>query len=293
MEVFSIGTAQPMAAVRADLEHEMGLLHSQGLPVRVLEEKRGVYSFVECEFDQAVAGDGENQARILRYYVANVITDIIMNTLTKEILARMIRGRHGYFSEDERQEVLREAVALLNAQAPRGEIPHRIFRRNEILSRVLRYLEHHNHLVLEGFVRFQLKDYFTELKEAVDCSIDRHMLQREYHEFIRMLRNFVEMQSPRIDEVNVRVKGGSMFSLLDEEGEPIEHEQLRSVLTDLGPEEIDYEDLLLSALITIAPARVVLHILEPLEVVDTIKLVFCERVMICPGCPVCREERPF
>jgi len=290
MEVFSIGTSQPMTAVRADLEHEMGLLHRQGLAVHMLEEKRGVYSFVDCQFEQDTAGDRENQARILRYYVANVITDLILNTLTRELLYRMTRGNYGYFTEEERQTIVAEATAILNSQGETEGVPCRIFRRNQVLSKILKYLEHHNQLVLEGFLRFQLKDYFAELREATDRSVDRFMLQREYQEFIRLLRYFVEMQTPRIDEVNVRVKGGGMFSLLDEEGEPIEHEQLRNVLTDIGPEEIDYEDLLLSALITIAPATVVLHILEPLEVVETIKQVFGERVVICPGCAVCRPR---
>ena len=290
MEVFSIGTAQPLTGVRADLEHEMGLLHRQGLAVQLLEEHRGVYSFLDCHFEDMTAGDQENQTRILRYYVANVITDLILNAVSREMLSRMIRGNYGYFTEEERQSILQEAMAILNTQGETDGVPHRIFRRNQILSKVLRYLDQNNQMILEGFLRFQLKDYCAELRDAADRSVDRLMLQREYKEFIRLLRYFVEMQSPRIEEVNVRVKGGGMFSLLDEEGEPIEHEQLRSVLTDVGPEEIDYEDLLLSALITISPARVILHILEPLEVVETIKQVFGERVVICPGCTVCRPN---
>lgn len=290
MEVFSIGTAQPLTGVRTDLEHEMSLLHSQGLAVQLLEEHRGVYSFLDCHFEDKRAGDQENQARILRYYVANVITDLILNAVSREMLSRMIRGNYGYFTEEERQSILQEAMAILNTQGETDGVPHRIFRRNQILSKVLRYLDQNNQVILEGFLRFQLKDYCAELRDAADRSVDHLMLQREYEEFIRLLRYFVEMQSPRIEEVNVRVKGGGMFSLLDEEGEPIEHEQLRSVLTDVGPEEIDYEDLLLSALITISPARVILHILEPLEVVETIKQVFGERVVICPGCFVCRPN---
>lgn len=290
MEVFSIGTAQPMASVRADLEHEIGILHQQGLAVQVLEENRGVFSFVDCQFDQAQSGDDANQARILRYYLANVITDLILNPLTREMLARIIKGNYKLFNEEEHRTIQNEAMAILNAKGTENGVPYRIYRRNQVLAKVLRYLEQHNQMVLEGFLRFQLKDYFSEMREAIDRSVDQFMLKREYHEFIRLLRYFVEMQSPRIEEVNVRVKGGGMFSLLDEDGEPIEHEQLRSVLTDAGPEEIDYEDLLLSALITIAPARVILHIMEPLEVVDTIRQVFGDRVIVCPGCRVCKPQ---
>ena len=289
MEVFSIGTAQPMAAVRADLEHEMDLLHRQGLTVRLLKKDRGVYSFIDCQFDQEAAGDRENQARILRYYIANIITDLILNAVTKEMLQQMLRGNYGYFTEEERGAIVSEAMAFLIAQAGTDGIPRQVFRRNQILAKVLKYLEQHHQMVLEGFLRFQLKDYFAELKDAAGHAVDRFMVEREYREFISLLRYLVEIQSPRIEEVNVRVESGTIFSLLDEEGLPIEHEQLRSILTDLGPEEIDYEDLLLSALITIAPARVILHVVDPLEVIDTIKQIFGERAVICPGCLTCRS----
>ncbi len=287
MEVFSIGAAQTLTSFRAELEQEIGLLHNQGMAVSLCQNDLGSYAFVDCRFEQETAADHEGQGRVIRYYVANVITDLMLNAVTKDILRRMIRGDYSYFSEEEQQKILQEALAILNTQNKAGEIPHRIFRRNQVLSKVLRYLEHHHRLVLEGFLRFQLKDYHQELRDAVDRSVDRLILEREYREFIQMLRHFVDVQSPRIEEVNIRVKGGGMFSLLDEDGLPIEHEQLRNVLTDLGPEEIDYEDLLLSALITIAPAKVILHIIEPLEVVDTIKQVFGERVVICEGCGIC------
>lgn len=286
MEVISIGTAQPLTAVRADLAHEMDLLNRQGLAVQYLEENRGVYSFVDCRLEQLPGGDQSGQARVLRYYLANVITDVILNPLTREMLAKLLRARYRLLTEEENEAVVAEALSSLSKPND-AEIPRRILRRNQILAKVLRFLERNNQIILEGFLRFQLKDYYAELREAVERALDHHLLQREYREFIRLLRCFVEMQSPRIEEVNVRVKGGGMFSLLDEEGHPIEHEQLRNVLTDLGPEEIDYEDLLLSALITISPSRVVLHVIDPLEVVDTIKQVFGERVVICGGCSIC------
>jgi len=289
MEVFSIGTAQPTAAVRADLASEMDQLHRQGLAFKLYEENLGVYSFVDCQFDQDMSCDRENQARILRYYIGNVITDLLLNSITKETLSKMIKANYGCFTLEERQTILDEAAALLNQDESRVELPPRIVRRNQILSKILRHLESQQQIVLEGFLRFQLKEYFNEIRDALDRSVDRFMLEKEYREFIRLFRYFVEIQAPRIEEVNVRVKGGGMFSLLDEDGHAIEHEQLRDILTDLGPEEIDYEDLLLSALITIAPARVVLHIIDPLEVVNTIKLVFEDRVVICPGCSICRK----
>ncbi|MCL6557328.1 MAG: putative sporulation protein YtxC [Firmicutes bacterium] len=291
MEVISIGTAQSSSAVRADLRHELGLLHGQGLAIRLLEADRGLYSFLDCQFEEAAAGNREGQGRLLRYYVANVITDLILNVVTREMLKRLLRGGYACFTEEERGDILREAVAILEEPEEPGGLPVRISRRDRILARVLRYLEDHDQLILEGFVRFQLKDYYAELKEVVDRSVDRFMIRREYDEFIRLLRYFVEIQPPRIEELNVRIDGDGFFTLIDEEGRPVEHEQLQSVIAEAGGEEIDREDLLLSALVTIAPARVILHVQEPLALVETIGRVFGHRMLICPGCPLCPGAR--
>jgi hypothetical protein len=77
--------------------------------------------------------------------------------------------------------------------------------------------------------------------------------------------------------------------MLDEEKKPINQEQLKGVLVELN-QEIDYEDLLLSALITIAPRCIVLHIIHHVEIIETISSVFRERVKICKGCELCQQE---
>ena len=39
------------------------------------------------------------------------------------------------------------------------------------------------------------------------------------------------------------------------------------------------------------PARVILHVREPLAVVETIGRVFGQRMLVCPGCPLCPGAR--
>ena len=56
-------------------------------------------------------------------------------------------------------------------------------------------------------------------------------------------------------------------------------------------QDVEYDDLLLSALITISPRRIILHVISPIEIVETIVNVFRERVRICEGCDLCRSLR--
>ncbi|MGI6093735.1 MAG: sporulation protein YtxC, partial [Negativicutes bacterium] len=56
--------------------------------------------------------------------------------------------------------------------------------------------------------------------------------------------------------------------------------------------EINYEDLLITSLISIAPYNIMLHnhdINSSQNVVVTIKNVFEGRVALCEGCHICKE----
>ena len=60
---------------------------------------------------------------------------------------------------------------------------------------------------MEGFIRFRLKDYIEELKYIIDGSVDELLIDREYNEFIKLLRYFVEIQEPKVEEVHVLLEG--------------------------------------------------------------------------------------
>ncbi|RYD06895.1 hypothetical protein N752_01845 [Desulforamulus aquiferis] len=58
--------------------------------------------------------------------------------------------------------------------------------------------------------------------------------------------------------------------------------------------EINYEDLLISALITIAPNKIVFHTNlqdQPETTMETIKSVFAGRVSECSGCTLCKNQQ--
>ena len=87
-----------------------------------------------------------------------------------------------------------------------------------------------------------------------------------------MLKYFVNVQSPRIDEVHVIISASRMFKILDSSGKALNNQYLEDFAVQ-NAEEINYEDLLVSALITIAPYKVIMHgeNLQNHDALDTIK----------------------
>ena len=76
--------------------------------------------------------------------------------------------------------------------------------------------------------------------------------------------------------------------------QPVKSEYLDGFIVNMVDNEINYEDLLISALITIAPKQVTLHYKSReghSVTLDTIKNVFEGKVNECMGCILCQEPR--
>lgn len=210
------------------------------------------------------------------------LTYLIFDQLQTRWLERLLSGRYSYFDQDEQKEILEHAYIELhnsdNLFYPR------------MWQALENYLQENNRLDIEGFIRFRMKDYWNYLSETLDSAVDRYLIAQEYQEFVKLLRYFVDLQEPKMNLVNVIFEDDGGFSFLDETGSPIRIDYLEGIILEVGQNELDYEDLLISALITIAPARIVLHGETSSHVTETITSIFAEKVSICSNCSLCGKN---
>lgn len=174
-----------------------------------------------------------------------------------------------------------------------GVEAYRIARQSRVAARIRSYLETADELVLEGFLIFRLKDYVEELEDMVDRAVDDFLMEREYREFIRLLRCFVEAQEPRLDEVHVLLNAKGTFRLVDGRLNSVGSDHLEDLVVEMMEKEVNYEDLLVSALISIVPNRIRIHCRSESradENIETVMSVFGSRVSFCPGCDLCQQE---
>jgi len=115
-------------------------------------------------------------------------------------------------------------------------------------------------------------------------------MEREYREFIRLLRYFVDIQEPKFNAVHIIAGYDNKYVLLDENKNEITNECLQEFVNDIPEGEINYDDLLVSSLITMAPRKLVIHGAKSFrnkELLETIKNVFWGKVVICSECELC------
>ncbi|WP_051965928.1 putative sporulation protein YtxC [Thermanaerosceptrum fracticalcis] len=291
LEPISIGTYTSPNVLFNRLNSELEFLQREGLPLHIDINKVGNFTFLGCEITGDNTGTSEEEVfNITKFYIANCLADIIVNEWESRIIKKIVRNTYYYYNEEEKQTILNKAKEILNPLGSNSY--HQNERKEKVMVKILEYLDMHKELILEGFVNFRLKDYQNELEDVVNSAVDEFLLEKEYMEFIRLLRYFVDIQEPRVKTIQVIFKQTGKFNLLDENDKPVNNDYLEGFVVDLLDNEINYEDLLISALITLAPKEVILHLENGVvsgDIVTTIKNVFSNRVVMCSGCSKCRH----
>ena len=281
MSTIQIGTGS-LFDLRSNLEQEITRWEQDGIKLEIEEQKMGKFKFLNFTCGKSERDQHQKVEDTFRQNLALVVINLLLGQVSQNLLRKMIRIDHPYLSAEEAETLSQKVISTLAAAGEKERI-------RRVQKEVSAFLSENNAIFLEGFFRFRLKDYFFELKENLEEAIDQLLADKEYQEFIKLLRYFVEIQEPKILEVHVLFYSKEKFRLLDEEEKPLEQEYLLKVLGDLKDEGLKYEDLLLSALITLSPQRIILHHSEKTNIVNTILNVFTERVTFCRDCELCRN----
>ncbi|MGI6065538.1 MAG: putative sporulation protein YtxC [Bacillota bacterium] len=289
----SIGTSQSFELIRSQLDKEFDILHREGIDISLAETSIGNYRFLNCSMDRTVKPE---QEMVLKHYVANAVADFILNYWENLILRKIIREHYYYLTNEEKENVVEKAGKILEASLRPGNndyYMYRLNRKSKILHKVLDYLSLNSKINIDGFIKFRLQDYVDDLHHVLEQAVDELMLEKEYHEFIMLLKYFVDIQEPRAEKIHVLLLASGSFQLFDDNHRVVNNEFLEGCIVEMVDNEINYEDLLISALITIAPKEVVMHIPESCKAVNTVKTiegVFGERAVLCYGCSLCGRQ---
>jgi putative sporulation protein YtxC len=292
VKILSLGLRGAPDEIRTRLQHDCRALAQEGFRVAVDESSKGRYTFLGCNIAEGELSfrNYERVKNTLKSLAAQILSEYIVFREEKNLIRKIINHNYYYFNELEREAIYENALKLLDGGCMADFAC--ADRRDRILVKLREYFDIHHELVLDGFLSFRLKEYRGRLAEVVDKAVDEYMMDMEYKEFIRVLRYFVDVQEAQVDEVHIVLSDGDTFKIRDAHGRNIHNQYLDTIM--VRNEEINYEDLLISALITIAPQTVMMHFSAELDktnpVVDTIQSVFAGRVKVCSGCSLCIND---
>jgi putative sporulation protein YtxC len=231
------------------------------------------------------------QYKLMESYFASIIAQFIVCDLKELLLQDVLRYNYFYFRRDEREEILNLARRSIEngVQNSRQETY-----RDVIQRKVRDYLhEQGGHINVEGFLHFRLQDYQQELKRIVDDAVESYLTEKEYREFVRLLKYFLELQQPRIDLVHLAVDEKGQFQITDQRFNKIDPRDWEEFDLEDYVEDNDYEDVLVSMLVSVAPRQIMLHqnvLPRYPRAVETLRRIFDRRLLFCQNCAYCRQE---
>jgi len=292
MQCLCIGVDGCTGSVKDHIENELQQLDSKA-NYTINEVKSEGSTSVICSIKENLLfkEKSEQSYRAFKMVISNALGNYIINQYEQKLIARIINSNYCYFNAAEKKEILAKSLEIISNEDK--NLLNSLFqlrRRNVIVRKLAEYFENSDNLILEGFINFRLKEYMKDLEEIVDKAVDDFLMEREYREFIRLLRYFVDIQNPKFEVIHVIASYDGSYVLFDETGREITNECIQEFVNEISEGEINYDDLLVSSLITFAPRKVIIHCkgqMRNKELFETINNVFSGRVYVCNGCEVC------
>jgi putative sporulation protein YtxC len=220
--------------------------------------------------------------------IGDTLAEYVLDTEENRLIRDVIAREYSYTDPQEIAKIEHYCDQLLYP-SEELQVDTGMRRKTKVSSAFKSYLEEYNELHWQGFLAFRLKEYREDLREVVEFAIDEYLMERQYQEFISLLKYFVYIQEAKIPVAHLIHKGGHDFDLLNEHMSPIDTNEYDTFTVELIDQEINLEDMVVSALITVSPEVIHLHTQEPeLQIIKTIMNIFEGRVLLCTSCGACQ-----
>lgn len=285
MKVFTIGIKNGSPDMDRFIEEK--IMDSMTNGIYVEQKKSGDLLYLHCskskEQENYLRDCNEPADMRIKEHLADFVSETIFHHIQVEMMEKIIQDEYFYFDIADRKRIMQGAISTMWKYKV-GENRLQDLRptwHSRINERVLEHFMTNSDLFIEGFIRFRLKDLVKEVQHAIDRSVRELLIEKEYNDFIKLLRYFVEIQQPKLDEVHVFPVEDRKYTLMDDRLTVINNEFLEDMAKEMSNIEIDNDDLLISSLITIAPNKITIHDYEKiknLELLNTINKVFRGKV---------------
>jgi len=283
-------------AFSCQIGNELRLLHIEQDGVEIDIELQQRYAVVRCRLvARSSAAHDPGMAGKLSEAVGAALAGYILEEKEPLLLRELVKREYRFDKSGEQEQIVGYCRQLLYGQGEGPEMtPNEAQqsaarRKSKLAQQIAAYAEQSQLVIVDGVVRFRLADYMEELREIVEYAIDEFMMDKQYQEFISLLQYFVYIQEAKIPVAHLIHKGGHEFMILNDRMEQIDaHEFDATFKLEVLDKDINFEDMIVSTLITVSPATIYIHTREPeMPVIKTITQIFEDRTTLCGYCRTC------
>lgn len=277
-----------------ELQELKDMLKKKGIIIGLVESLEGKTHVIKIMCDDK--SYNEKTCNTVSLYISNILYEVVIGKYKEKEMFEFITDTYFFLKQNEILEVEEEIMNVLNLkERPKDEIfiycNNKV---NSIIEKIKECVDENKEININGFITFRMKELREDIESIIDKVIEKYMVEKEYKEFIRLLKYFVDIQESKIDEVNIIVQNSGGYIITDGNGSDI----FRLFLKDLSDCNVgidaNVEDIIISGLITNSPKKIIIHKKESCpnkEFLETIENVFGNRVSFCQGCEECLSTK--
>ena len=217
--------------------------------------------------------------------ISCILSCLVIDELEETFLKKILQKNYFYFNSKEREHIIGLCYNIF------AENFNEIFDKkyNSLIKVFSNYISQNKSIVLTGFLNFRVKNYLTILENIVDDAVNTFVLEKEYFEFVSLLKMYINSQKSSCEFVHL-VYNNELSILLDENKNIINISDdifKAKYLSDITFSSNDYA---LNGLLTLLPKKIYVHLIDNCvdEFIHTLGLIFENRVEICTDCNICK-----
>lgn len=228
-------------------------------------------------------------------HAADGLANYILHELEPGLLRSVLRKESGYTEADELEKLEKICLQLLYGEKEKPtpvqdeQRADWMRRHSKITEELQMFMKDSPFIHVQGFVAFRLSLYWRMLKETVEYAVDEYIMEKQYQDFISLLRYFVGLQDTKTTVVHLFQLDDGQFQLCNYQLRPLEYKHSDRIVAEMLEAEMNVEDRVVSSLIAASPRQIVIHSkLHDQQVIRTIQSIFGDRVMLCASCVSCQ-----
>lgn len=219
------------------------------------------------------------------YNIGKCIYRIMSKEYCKNRISKYLSKNYSYVDKEENDIIKKKTLDILLKEEYKEEENGRIIflnRKNIAIKNIVNVLRENKEANLEGILTFRMNEFANVIEPIVDKVFEIYTIEKEYDEFIGLLKHFIKGVESKIYMINIDIDKNGKYKILDENGIDLLNEVDGSVMADLLIGVCNIEDVILSLLISNVPKKVRIHgesNAKNKEFIKTIKNVFEDRVI--------------
>lgn len=264
-----------------DMQNIKNVLKSKGIIIGVSESISYGTHFVKIYYGNSEFD--ENMRATIMLYISNVIYNVIVEHYREKEMLHYINENYFFLKHDEILDIDLAINKILKGDQKicSDKDFYCLNKINDIIENIKEFILENDYINIEGFITFRMKNFLKDIECIIDKVVEDYMIEKEYNEFIKLLKYFVDIQDCKLEEVNIIVQKNGSYEVKDSKGLNIFKDFLNEITDAAEVGIINTEDIIISGLITNVPKKIKIYNEEYCinkEFIQTIKSVFGEKV---------------